>query len=297
MKTKLLLLLLILVSTACRNSKENYDASGVFEATQILISSQGNGTLVRFDVQEGLPVEASRVLGYIDTLQLSLRKKQLYASMRAVAGRYANIDKQLAGIEQQIATLKKEQKRFENLVTAQAANQKQLDDINAQLAYLQKQSDAQKENLQNNNRSIEAEQTALRAQIAQIDDQIQKCLITSPIDGVVLAKYAEQGELAVPGRSLFLVADIDHMILRAYVTADQLTELAIGQEVRVFADYGKSDRKEYPGRISWISDQAEFTPKTIQTRDQRSNLVYAVKIATDNDGQIKRGMYGEFKIK
>ncbi len=284
------------ILTSCGNGNGTYDASGVFEATEVIVSAKSTGELVQFDIQEGQSLEAGKQIGCIDTTQLYLKKLQLLANMKAVDSRHYNVSKQIASIQQQITTQKTEQKRYENLVKSNAANQKQLDDVNAQITLLEKQLAAQTETLENNNRSVSGESMGLEAQVAQIDDQIRKSIIFSPINGTVLSKYAEQGELAAQGRTLFKVADIANMNLRVYITADQLTALKIGQSVKVYADQGKSDRKEYPGTITWISDKAEFTPKTIQTRNERANLVYAVKIAVKNDGYIKKGMYGEIKI-
>lgn len=297
MKTNLFLVIATaLILSACENGNGTYDASGVFEATEVIVSAKGTGELMQFDIQEGQQVEANKQVGYIDTTQLYLKKVQLLANMKAVESRHYNVSKQIASIQQQIVTQKTEQNRYENLVKSNAANQKQLDDINAQIALLEKQLAAQTETLENSNKSVTGESLGLEAQVAQIEDQIKKCIITSPINGTVLSKYAEQGELAAQGRTLFKVADIANMNLRVYITADQLTALKIGQQVKVYADQGKSDRKEYQGTIIWISDKAEFTPKTIQTRDERANLVYAVKVAVKNDGLIKKGMYGEIKI-
>lgn len=284
------------ILTSCGNGNGTYDASGVFEATEVIVSAKATGELLQFDVQEGQNVEAGKQVGCIDTTQLYLKKVQLLANMKAVESRHYNVGRQIASIQQQVATQKTEQKRYENLVKSNAANQKQLDDINAQITLLEKQLAAQTETLENSNRGVTGESLGLEAQVAQIEDQIQKSIISSPINGTVLSKYAEQGELAAQGRTLFKVADIVNMNLRVYITADQLTSLKIGQSVKVYADQGKSDRKEYQGTISWISDKAEFTPKTIQTRDERANLVYAVKVAVKNDGLIKKGMYGEIKI-
>lgn len=288
--------LVFILLTACGSSENNYDASGIFETTEIIVSSQAGGQLIKFEVEEGQSLTADNPVGYVDTTQLYLKKMQLLASMKSVDSRYLNVGKQIASIKQQIETQKTEQRRFENLVKSNAANQKQLDDINAYIAVLQKQLDAQMENLQNNNHVVSGESASLGIQIAQIEDQIQKSIISSPINGIVLSKYAEQGEVASPGKALFKVADINHMFLRAYITSDQLTQMKIGQQVKVYADFGKKDMKEYPGTITWISDKAEFTPKTIQTRNERANLVYAVKIAVKNDGYLKKGMYGELKI-
>ena len=259
--------------TACSGSDSKYDASGVFE--------------------EGTEVTAGEPVGYIDTVQLYLQRLQLEANVKAAESRICDVEKQTAAIRQQIATQKKEQTRFENLVNANAGNRKQLDDITAAINLLEKQLDAQTETLINGNANAKAQAEALKAQIALTDDMISKSTIASPVDGTVMAKYVEKGELAVQGRTLFKVANINDMYLKAYITSGQITGLKIGQEVKVFADSGDSDRKEYRGVISWISDKAEFTPKTIQTRDERANLVYAVKIKVQNDGYIKRGMYGE----
>jgi HlyD family secretion protein len=282
--------------SSCANKKDLSDASGVFEAVEVVVSAQASGTLMQFDIMEGDAVEANSPIGYIDTTQLYLKKMQLQANIKAIESRRNNVSTQMAAIREQIATQKVEQTRFENLLKAGSATQKQLDDIIAQITILEKQLSAQTEVLENTNRALSSETTGLVIQIAQLDDQIQKSIISSPIDGVVLSKYAEQGELATQGRTLFKVADIENMKLRVYITADQLTSLKIGQPVKVHADQGKSDKKAYAGTIIWISDKAEFTPKTIQTRDERANLVYAVKVAVKNDGYIKRGMYGELTI-
>lgn len=297
MKTnKLFFIGIALFLAACGNKNNQYDASGIFETTEVIVSSQSTGEIMEFTIMEGQEVETGKQIGYIDTVQLYFKKMQLLANMKAVDSRYYNVSKQIASIRQQIATQKNEKKRFENLVKSNAANQKQLDDIDAQIAFLEKQLIAQKEILENNNKSVSEESSGLIMQIAQIEDQIKKSIISSPINGTILSKYAEQGEFATLGRSLFKVADITDMYLRVYITADQLTSLKIGQEIKVYADQGKADRKEYPGIVTWISDKAEFTPKTIQTRNERANLVYAVKVAVKNDGYIKKGMYGEIKI-
>jgi HlyD family secretion protein len=287
----------VVLLSACKSGKKEYDATGVFETTEVLVSAKGNGAIKKFDVREGQNISPQTFLGYIDTMQLHLKKEQLRASRKALAGRRTNISVQTASLQQQIDIQKREQKRFENLVKSDVANQKQMDDITAQITVLEKQLAAQTETLSDSNRNITEESTALDMQIAQLDDQIKNSLIYSPIKGTVLKKYAEQGETAIPGKALFKVGDIENMYLRAYITASQLTFLQIGQEVAVYSDLGEKDRKEYQGMVTWIADKAEFTPKTIQTRDERTNLVYAVKIAIKNDGFVKIGMYGEMKIK
>ena len=281
---------------ACKGGSGDYDASGVFETTEVTVSARGTGEIMRFDIEEGHQVEAGQAVGYIDTIQLHLKKEELLGNLMSTDSRRYNVSRQIASLRQEIATQKRERLRYENLVREKAANQKQLDDINSGLAVLEKRLAAQVETLENSNRSVSGEVLMLEARIAQIEDQIAKCVITSPVRGTVLSKYAEQGELAAQGRSLFKVGDLSDMYLRVYITAPQLTTLKVGQQVKVYADEGEDGRREYMGTVSWISDKAEFTPKTIQTRDERANLVYAVKVAVKNDGYIKKGMYGEMKL-
>lgn len=289
----LVMAVLVLGLYACHNKGMEYDASGVFEVTEVIISSQGNGEIKQFRITEGDLLEADVPIGFIDTMQLYLKKNQLEASMGSVKNRKTTTSTQIAALQQQIETQKREQKRYENLISLNAANQKQLDDINAQIGLLEKQLAAQYETVNNSNNSLTDEGLSLEAQIAQLKDQIKNSIITSPIKGTVLAKYAEEGEFATQGKALFKIADVETMYLRAYITASQLTSIKIGQAVKVYSDMGESDHRQYDGKITWISDKAEFTPKTIQTRDERANLVYAVKIEVKNDGYIKKGMYGE----
>jgi len=235
-------------------------------------------------------------LGSIDTLQLYLKKKQLLSNISATESKRLNESRQVASIQQQISNLQRERKRFKELVKENAANQKQVDDIDYQIMVLQRQLAATSEQIGSNNSSLTGQKGSIAAQIAQLEDQMRNSIITSPIQGTILTKYMEQGEFAAPGKPLFKVGNIQDMKLRAYITADQLTGLKIGQKVKVYADQGKADRKEYQGTVTWISSKAEFTPKTIQTRDERANLVYAVKIAVKNDGLIKEGMYGDVRF-
>ena len=291
------LLSLAIIFSACNNKNSEYDASGVFETTEIIVSAKGSGEILQFDITEGQDVEAGQTLGLIDTTQLYWRKVQLQSSLMAMDSRQVNVPVQVAALQEQLTTARREQQRFTQLVKDNAANKKQLDDINAQIATLEKQLAAQTETLKNNNSGIANEQQSLLAQIALIDDKLKNAVIKSPVKGTILGKYAEAGESTVQGKSLFKVADLQQMFLRAYITASQLTELKIGQQVSVFSDMGKSDRREYQGTVTWISDKAEFTPKTIQTRDERANLVYVIKIAVKNDGYIKKGMYGEMQLR
>lgn len=288
--------LLVLLAASCVEGNKAYDASGVFESTEVTVSAEGNGKILSLDIQEGDRLEAGQIVGCIDTVQLHLSEVQLEASRRAVGSGWLDISRQIAALESQIGKQRQELDRFTKLEKAGASNRKQVEDIQAQIETLERQLAAQKESLNSSNRNVSGQADALEAQIEQIRDRIRKCVITSPVAGTVLAKYSEAGEFAALGRALFKVADIDNIRLRAYITADQLTTLKLGQQVRVFADQGSSGRKEYAGTLIWISDKAEFTPKTIQTRDERANLIYAVKIAVENDGLIKLGMYGDIKF-
>lgn len=288
--------LLVLLAASCVEGNKAYDASGVFESTEVTVSAEGNGKILSLDIQEGDRLEAGQIVGCIDTVQLHLSEVQLEASRRAVGSGWLDISRQIAALESQIGKQWQELDRFTKLEKAGASNRKQVEDIQAQIETLERQLAAQEESLNSSNRNVSGQADALEAQIEQIRDRIRKCVITSPVAGTVLAKYSEAGEFAALGRALFKVADIDNIRLRAYITADQLTTLKLGQQVRVFADQGSSGRKEYAGTLIWISDKAEFTPKTIQTRDERANLVYAVKIAVENDGLIKLGMYGDIKF-
>ena len=285
-----------LVLGACTSQEEQYDASGIFETTEVIVSAKGTGELQSFQVEEGQAVRQGEVLGWIDTLQLSLKDRQLAASLLATESKRLDEKRQVAHLRQQIENLQREKERFTTLLNAKATTAKQVDDIDYQIKVLQNQLVATQEQINSSNSSLSRQSESIQAQRAQLEDQIRNAMISSPITGTVLTKYAEQGEFAVPGKALFKVADVSQMKLRAYITADQLTQLQIGQAVAVYADRGITDRKRYAGRVVWIADKAEFTPKTIQTRNERANLVYAVKIAVENDGFIKRGMYGEVRF-
>ena len=291
-----ILALTVLLLASCQEEKNPWDASGVFETTDVIVAAKSVGEIKDFDIEEGMTVTAGQRLGYIDTLQLHLKKGQLNASQNATVSRKLSEDTQVAAIKQQIANLQSERQRFVELVNENAGTQKTVDDIDYQIKVLEQQLAAATEQVSTANQSISGQSAGMNAQRAQLNDQISNSIITSPIEGTILTKYAHEGAYAAPGRALFKVGDVKHIKLRAYVTADQLTKLKLGQKVKVYADQGTADRKEYAGEVIWISDKAEFTPKTIQTRDERANLVYAIKIAVENDGLIKRGMYGDVKF-
>ena len=281
---------------ACGSEDAAYDATGIFEATEVVVSAEQSGKLLSFNVAEGQTVTAGTEVGIIDTVQLALKARQLGVSKRVLAAQLPDVQRQLGTLRQQLETARNEEARFAALVKEGAANSKLLDDARSQVALLQRQIDALASTLETSTNSLRAQESVTDVQQLQVIDQLSKCHIIVPATGTILEKYAERGELASMGQPLFKVADLDQVFLRAYVTGDQLTGIRLGQRVRVFADQGKAERKEYAGTISWISARAEFTPKTIQTRDERANLVYAIKISVKNDGGIKLGMYGEVQF-
>ena len=284
-----------LLAAACGRNGD-FDATGTFEATEVVVSAEAAGRILRFDAEEGDWLEAGRQVGAIDTVQLYLQKLQLERQRASVVSNRPDIAKQVASLREQIAKQQTERRRVENLLRDGAATTKQLDDIDAQIKVLDGQLEAQLSTLRNNAASIDENSSSIELQIARIEDQLAKCRIASPVAGTVLAKYSQAGELASVGSPLMKVADLDRIYLRAYFTSDQLAALKLGQEVTVTADFGGDSRIDYPGRIVWIASESEFTPKTIQTRDSRANLVYAVKIAVENDGRLKIGLYGEVEL-
>ena len=281
---------------SCNNGSEEYDATGSFEATEIIVSSQANGRILALNVNEGEQLQTGQKVGQIDSTQLYLQKMSLLSNVKGVRAQQPDIRKQTAALQNQIKTLEREKSRIERLIAANAATQKQLDDIEAQIEVLQSQLSAQTSTLRKSSENISAQSTTLEIQVAQLDDQLEKTQITSPISGTVLNRYAERGELATMGTPLFKIADTGTLFLRAYVTNDQMAQIKLNDEVTVRVDDGEGHMKTYKGSISWISDKSEFTPKTIQTKNERANLVYALKIAVPNDGYLKIGMYGEVKF-
>ncbi len=295
---------------ACTGSGNKFDATGNFEADEVIVSAQQNGQLLSFNINEGDTVSAGKLVGMIDVKNVQLQKEQVEASIQALSEKTTTpqpqidlVRKQLAVQEAQLAQQLKEKTRTENLIKADAATQKQLDDINAAIDQLQKQIAATKQeisldesNVETQNRNVMSEKTPLEKSAAQIQDLVNKGQVINPISGTVLTKYALQGEMTTVGKALYKIADIDTITLRAYITGSQLTTVKLGQQVRVFIDNGTKDYRPYTGTISWISDKSEFTPKTIQTKDERADLVYAIKIRVKNDGYIKIGMYGEVKF-
>lgn len=288
--------LFLVLMYGCKSDENGVDATGVFEATEIIVSAESSGKLLSFLVYEGDKVTKDQMLGQIDSTQLYLNKLQVEASKIALLSSRPDVQSQLSILEAEIENVEFEKKRVEKLLAGDVATQKQLDDINAKLDVLRTNLKAKKISLKITTNAIDAQSLAMDAQLDIINDQLERSTITTPIEGTVIVKYAEQGELTGIGKPLFKVADMENMILRAYVTADQLPQIKIRQNVKVFAEFGKDGLREYEGKIIWISSKSEFTPKTIQTQDERANLVYAVKIAVKNDEFLKIGMYAGIKI-
>lgn len=325
MKKKLFIIIgLAMALTACGSGEKEFDATGTFEATEVTVSAKASGELRSFSIVEGQDVEKDMVLGGIDVTQLRLKKdelstaysqlganqRQLDATKSVNSSRQLDLEKQVGVIKQQIANARRERQRYSELVADGAVPRKQLDEIDYQIKVLEKQLAATVDQLTATNSSldnqnlatdaqiggIDAQRRGIEAQQAQIDDQISNATVKSPIAGTVIEKYVEQGEFVTTGKPLFKVADTRNMFLRAYITSAQLEKIKLGQKVTVMSDYGDNKGKCYEGTVAWISERSEFTPKTIQTDDERADMVYAVKIAVRNDGLLKIGMYGKVKL-
>ena len=272
----------LLAAGGCAGDRNQYDATGNFEATEVVVSSEVNGRILEFPISEGSPVHSGEQVGLIDSTQLHLQRLQVESNILALESSRPDIGEQLAPLEEQLAKQQRERQRVENLMKADVTTEKQLDDITSAITVLEKQLDAQI--------------AAARAQAEQLEEQLAKCRICSPIEGTVLAKYAQAGELAVAGKPLMKVADVNNIHLKAYLVSSQLPQVKLGQKVKVYADFGGDEKREYEGTVTWISDRSEFTPKNIVTSDDRANMVYAIKIAVPNDGYLKIGMYGGIKL-
>ena len=297
MKTEIITLLTAAaIMTACNGKDNEFDATGTFEATEITVSALETGQIMRLNAEEGTMLKEGQQAGLIDTVQLALSAIRLGATRESIANSRPDIQAQIAATRQQIEKAEMEKRRFEKLVGENAANRKQLDDAESTLKVLQRQLQAQLSTLGNSTRSLDKQMSATEIQRMQILDRLNKCRIVTPVSGTVIEKYAEQGEFATTGKPLFKIADTRRMYLRAYITSEQLADVKIGQKAKVTCDYGNNKGKTYDGTVTWISQKSEFTPKTILTDDERADLVYAVKVAIDNDGGAKIGMYGKVKF-
>ncbi len=281
---------------SCNKNDETNDATGVFEATEVIVSAEASGKLLSFQLREGDQVSTETNLGLIDTTHLYFSKQQLIANKKVLQASLPNVATQIEATKLEIMKQTYEKERIEKLLAGDVATQKQMDDIEAAIKVLHARLNSQKSTLSKSVNSIYAQINALEVQEEQVNDQLEKCKIYSSIDGIVLVKYAEEGEMTAIGKPLFKVADLNTIFLKAYLTAGQLSQVKLGQPVKVFGEFGESDTKAYDGKITWISSKSEFTPKTIQTQDERANLVYAIKVAVKNDGFLKIGMYGGLKI-
>lgn len=289
---KIIIIIIAITAISCVK-KEKFDATGIFESTEIIISAEGQGRILSLNINEGDNLLYGQKVGAIDTVLLYLSKLQLEKNNKSVQVQRPDISKQIAATKAEIANQEIELKRIENLKSQGAATQKQFDDVKTKLEVLRSQLTAQKSSLQNSWQSISEQSSAIEIEIAQIENKLSKCHIISPINGTVLTKFAEAGEFATVGKPLFKIADLNNMYVKAYVTSAQLAKLKIGQKVNVIAQYGGDNQKDYKGEITWISSQSEFTPKNIQTINERADLVYAIKISVINDGYLKIGSYAE----
>lgn len=297
-KKILFLLTSCCIIVGCSSDSDKYDASGTFEATEIIVSAEASGRLLKFDIVEGMNLKEGADLGFIDTIQLYTQKQQILHSIAATKARIPNIDVQIASLYKQLNNTLTEQKRLENLYKENAATQQQIDNINTQVSTLEKQIEAQKNTLSQTTNNILSEVKRLEAQLTQINDMLKKSYIHNPIDGIVLNKYRQQFEFVSQGMQLYKIANLGEIYLRAFVTGDQLNSVRIGQTVKVSADDGKNEFKNFDGVVSWIAEKAEFTPKNIQTKNQRADMVYAIKILVKNDsGFLKIGQYGNVSFK
>ena len=291
MKTLALALMAGLLA-ACSN-QERSDAYGTFEAVEVMVSAESNGRIISLGISEGEVIEKREQVGIIDTTDLHLRALQIEKQQRALDARLASVNSQVKVQEQQLENIKIEKKRVKNLYEEGAATQKQMDDLTGQYDLLL----AQIESTRVGKQSIRAEKAALEIQQEQTRELIRKCYINNPVKGTVLDKYAEEGEVTTYGKPLYKIADLEMIRLRVYVSGAQLPQVELGREVEVLIDKGKDDYSKMTGKVSWISPEAEFTPKIIQTKEERVNLVYAVKVLVKNDGRLKIGMPGEVNFK
>lgn len=295
-KNNLFALILSLAVVSCDKSAQ-HDASGSFEAVETMISAEANGKILQLNIEEGQELKPGQVIGYIDSTQLYTRKLQLIQNKKAILSGRPQASVQTEALKKELANAIINRDRTKKLVIGGIATQKQLDDADAAVATLQARISAQESSLNTTTSSLNEQASTVDAQLQEVNDQLRKCKIINPVKGTVLIKYAEQFEMAaVVGKPLYKIADLSEIILRAYITGDQLPQVKLDQPVKVFIDDGKGGYKESGGTVIWINNKSEFTPKTIQTKNERANLVYAIKVKVINDGTYKIGMYGEIQF-
>ena len=278
---------------SCKGDTVDFDASGTFEAEETLIAAEATGTIKMFTVEEGQILENNQYIGYIDSTELVLKKKVLEAQMNALVSKKPNVAAQLAALQSQLKTAQKEKNRIANLVKEEVLPQKQLDDANYQIDFINKQIEGLRSTLNVSTKGLDNDVVALGSQLDLLNEQLGKCKLINPVKGTVLIKYVNQNEMATVGKPLYMIADLSTIILRAYITESQLAKVKLNQKVQVLTD---ENEKSSEGTIIWINDKAEFTPKSVQTQDERANRVYAIKVKVENDGKYKIGMYGELKF-
>lgn len=278
---------------SCGNEENTNSAYGTFEATETIVSAEANGKILELTINEGDQLETGQKVGYIDSTQLVLSKKQVMQNGKAILSGRPNIKIQIEASKEELENAITDKKRIENLVKGGVATQKQLDDANSKIAILQSKTEALKSQLSTTSNNLTEQSGTVGLQLAQIEDQLQKCKIINPVSGTVLTKYANVYEMAAIGKPIYKIADLSTIKLKAYITASQFAKIKIGDKVKVNSDTEDSNSKSYEGVVEWINSKAEFTPKTIQTKEERANLVYAIKIRVKNDGTLKIGMYGE----
>lgn len=292
-----LILFSIFLLFSCTDNERDFDACGQVEATEVVVSAENSGRILWLGINEGDVLDKKQFVGYIDSLPIFLQKKELEERREGAKSKIIDISKQLAPQITNLENLENDFERYSNLLTKDAATQKQVDDIEYQIKVAQKNIDAQKQTYERNNINIEKEMDVYSVQIEQKDDQLAKCRIYSPITGTILTKYAEEGEMATAGKPIFKIANLEDIYVRAYFTTQQLSDIKLGDKVKVTIEDGTESPKHYEGTIKWISADAEFTPKNIQTKDEQADMVYATKIAIRNDGFIRIGMYAYVKLK
>ncbi len=297
MKNSILMIsILALLLVSCKNKNNQCDASGTFEATETIVSAEANGKILELNLAEGQILKQGEQVGYIDSIQLHLTRLQLMQNRKAILSGRPDVTTQIESLQKELENAMSDKKRIENLVKGQVASQKQLDDANTRVSVLQSKIDAQKSILNTTTSTLTEQGNTVEFQLGQVEDQLRKCRIINPMNGTVLTKYANAFEMVSIGKPLYKIADLTTIILRAYITGNQLPNIKLNQKVKIFTDNGKGGFKETEGIITWINDKAEFMPKTIQTKDERANMVYAIKVNVQNDGSYKIGMYGEIKF-
>lgn len=282
---------------SCGSGEREFDACGQIEATEVVVSAENNGKIFQLDLDEGDVLQKGDIVGYIDSIPLYLQKRELEEKRLSLESKLIDIDKQLASQKANLANLKRDFDRYSTLLVKDAATQKQVDDIESQIKVAERNIDAQKQTYEKTNSNITKEMDILGVQIEQKKDLLMKCRISSPINGTVMTKYAEEGEMVTTGKPVFKIADMDDVYVKAYFTTRQLSGIKLGDIVSVTVEDGTDNPRQYKGKIRWISDQAEFTPKNIQTKDEQADMVYASKIAITNDGFLRTGMYAYVVLK